>query len=108
MKQTMVWLSFDLGTPGDYQGMYEFLDERGAKECGDGIGVFPFLHEGGLDSELSDALRKAVKINRRSRVYIVTGADDGKARGRFLFGGRKPSPWTGYHAVQTDEQEVDE
>ena len=30
-----VWISFDLGVKGDYEGMYAWLDSKDAKECGD-------------------------------------------------------------------------
>jgi hypothetical protein len=30
-----VWISYDLGVQADYEGMYAWLDEHQAKECGD-------------------------------------------------------------------------
>ena len=29
--QTRIWLSFDLGVSGDYEGMYMWLDDRGCQ-----------------------------------------------------------------------------
>ena len=37
-----VWLSYDLGVRGDYEGLFEFLAGAGAKECGSNLGVFSF------------------------------------------------------------------
>ena len=28
-----IWLSFDLGISGDYEGMYAWLDDKNAQEC---------------------------------------------------------------------------
>jgi len=30
----LIWIAFDLGVRGDYDGIYEFLDTHEAKECG--------------------------------------------------------------------------
>jgi hypothetical protein len=35
MQRAAVWISFDLGVRGDYEGMYAWLDTHNAKECGD-------------------------------------------------------------------------
>lgn len=39
-----VWVSFDLGVKGDYEGMYAWLDGCGAKECGDSVACFWYSH----------------------------------------------------------------
>lgn len=33
MKKT-IWLSYDFGVKGDYESLYAWLDNHGAKECG--------------------------------------------------------------------------
>ena len=35
MAKQVIWISFDLGIRGDYENLYAWLDEHGAKECGD-------------------------------------------------------------------------
>ena len=35
-----IWLSFDLGVAGDYPGLYKWLDEHDAVECGDSVAFF--------------------------------------------------------------------
>ena len=35
MKTSTIWISYDLGVRGDYEGLYAWLDSHGAKECGD-------------------------------------------------------------------------
>jgi len=38
MKRT-VWLSFDIALGGDFDGMFEWLDEHEAEECGDNLAI---------------------------------------------------------------------
>jgi hypothetical protein len=84
-----IWLSYDLGLRGDYQALYEWLDAKGAKECGDSVATFTTdRSREELHVELTDIFGKASK----ARIYIVT-RDKG---GKFLFGTRKAAPWTGF------------
>ncbi len=41
MKKT-IWLSYDLGVKGDYEGLYAWLDDHGAIECGESVAFFNF------------------------------------------------------------------
>ena len=45
MKQA-IWLSYDLGVRGDYEGLYAWLDKHQAKECGDNIAYFVYGYTG--------------------------------------------------------------
>ena len=36
-----LWLSYDLGVKGDYEGLYAWLDDHNAEECGNSVA---FLH----------------------------------------------------------------
>lgn len=103
-----IWLSFDLGVAGDYEGMYAWLDDKGAKECGNSVASFMFPSDNGdpvtsLKSEIEDA----VTLNKRSRVYVVYG-HEGKYKGRFVVGGRKNPPWDGYgtHDDAGDDEDL--
>lgn len=40
--RALIWLSFDLGIRGDFEGMYQFLGEHNARECGDSMASFWF------------------------------------------------------------------
>ena len=40
MKQKAVWISFDLGVQGDYEGLYRWLDSFDARECGENLVLF--------------------------------------------------------------------
>ena len=106
MKQ-IIWLSYDLGVRGDYEGLYSWLDDHGAKECGDSVAYLAFSHEGNLIESLKADLRGAISMDKRTRIYAVYRVD-GKTKGRFLFGGRKRAPWEGYGAhEEQDEDEAD-
>ena len=88
-KSERVWLSYDLGLRGDYQSLYEWLDEKGAKECGDSVATF-------MSQQTPDELRKQLKDllgeTSKARVYVITR----NAGGKFLLGARKAAPWAGY------------
>ena len=94
--EKLIWLSYDLGIRGDYQGLYSWLDDHAAKECGDSVASLRFLYEGEDFSEaLKTELKEEVSLDKHSRIYIVW-RENGKLKGRFLFGKRKRAPWTGY------------
>jgi hypothetical protein len=102
--KAFVWLSFDLGVRGDFQGMYEFLDEQQAKECGDSLAAFNFEYKKDLLAELTKRLKDKVELNKRSRVYVMY-PKEGKTSGRFIIGKRKAPPWTGYAALPGNQEE---
>jgi len=104
MKAT-IWIMFDLGVRGDYPGMYEFLDGRGAKECGDSAAFLGYEYKKELIGELKKDLEATVSLDRRSRVYVVFPEKNGKYKGRFIAGKRKQSPWTGYQPSGADDEE---
>lgn len=92
-----IWISYDLGVSGDYEGMYGWLDDHCATECGSSVAfVKQYEHDGG---DLMQALRRdiqgSVEIDKRSRIYVIRRVD-GREKGSFLFGRRKGAPWEGY------------
>src|SRR5205823_7939100 len=81
-----VWISFDLGVRGDYEGMYEFLDAHHAKECGDSVAFLQVDYQSGLVGKLKKELSEFVTLDARSRVYVVFPDSNGKHKGRFIKG----------------------
>ncbi len=71
MQKARVWLSYDLGVGGDYEGLYTFLDTLGAKECGDSLAFFEYEYESDLESELKKEIREKVSLNKDDRIYII-------------------------------------
>lgn len=104
----MIWMSFDLGIRGDYEGMYEFLDNHGAKDCGAGVAAFPFEFNGDLVAALKKEITEQIRSDRRTRIYAIFPGPDGKYKGRFVVGKRKSPPWSGFGAASVDEEDSGE
>jgi hypothetical protein len=97
-----VWLSFDLGVRGDYEGLYTWLDNHQAKECGENLAFFKYECQNGVVEKLKRELKKEVKLDQRSRIYMIH-LKDGKMKGNFIFGRRKRAPWIGYGTLSEEE-----
>jgi hypothetical protein len=105
-SKNAVWLSFDLGIQGDYEGFYTWLDSKAARECGDSLAFLNYEHEGELPEDLRADLERAVKFGSRSRIYaIYLDPTSKKMKGKFLYGKRKSPPWTGYGPQGGDEED---
>lgn len=105
MKST-IWLSYDLGATGDYEGMYTWLDNNGAKECGSGLAVFRYSYENDLIESLKQDISNAISLNKHSRVYVIF-RENGKTKGRYLVGRRKGAPWIGFGGHSESEDDED-
>ena len=104
--ESTIWLSYDLGVSGDYEGMYAWLENHGAKECGSNIAFLKkYEFEDDLLNYLKADIEEAVALNKRSRIYVIF-RDEGRSRGKYLVGRRKAPPWTGYG--DDPEMEFDE
>lgn len=94
--KNFVWVSFDLGVKGDYEGMYAWLAKRGAKECGDSLACFWYDHPGDLLQSMKDDLNASIELDaKKSRIYLVRLVK-GKMRGSFIFGHRRIPPWAAF------------
>lgn len=103
-----IWMSYDLGVDGDYEGLYRWLDKREAVECGDSCASLIWQGSAGvLEQAIKRDLRKSVKLRTRDRIYLIFQDQNAKYKGRFVLGGRKKSaPWSGY--AVNEESAVDE
>ncbi|MEW6776807.1 MAG: hypothetical protein AB1405_10970 [Bdellovibrionota bacterium] len=96
MKTKQIWISYDLGLNGDYDGLYRWFDAHGAKECGDRLATLEFNVKRDLQRELEKDLKKAFKVGKEDRLYVIyRDSETNKVKGRFLFGGRRAAPWIG-------------
>ena len=104
--KSLVWLSFDLGVSGDYEGMYAWLDEKEAKECGNSVACFWCEHDGEVTDTIKTEIQDRISLNKRSRIYLAY-RDDSGLKGRFIVGRRKSPPWDGYGMQEEcyDDQE---
>ena len=69
--QSIIWLSYDLGVNGDYEGMYAWLGNHGAKECSGSVAYLQFSHDGDLPASLKRDIEHVVVLNKRSRIYVI-------------------------------------
>lgn len=95
-KTQAVWLSYDLGLQGDYEGLYKWLGEWGAEECGDSVAYFKYPYKNDLAGEMAKDLKAEVRLSSRARLYLIYKDDDAQLRGRFLVGARRRPPWAEY------------
>lgn len=92
----IIWLSFDLGLRGDYEGLYAWLDQHGAKECGEGVAFLHYPHDGEtLPDKVKADLEKSITFDKRSRLYVIWRNRKGVMKGRFIVGARRAAPWVG-------------
>lgn len=106
--QQKVWISYDLGVRGDYEGMYAWLDDHKAKECVDNLAFLDYDCEGDPVQCLKDDLGKTIEVNKRTRIYAIwRDPKTKKMKGRFVFGGRRAAPWVGYGTAE-EQVEADE
>lgn len=105
----LVWLSFDLGVKGDYDGLYSWLDSKGAKECGLNLAVFTFVFEEELLPEIVAEIKANVKLRPKTdRLYLIyLDPPANRMRGTFLFGKRKTPRWKGYGPGLLSEEDSD-
>jgi hypothetical protein len=113
MKEIALWLTYDLGVGGDFQGLYSWLDDNKAVECGNNVAFFTFSFpdEIGSDADFDQYLRTELEskigIKPGNRIYIVREAFDdnrkGKTIGTFVVGKRKASPWEGFGSTTVNQ-----
>lgn len=101
-----VWLSFDLGLKGDYQGFYTWLDKNNARECGDNFAFIKKECNDDVFDMIKKELSEEIELRNDDRIYLVYRDKEGKIKGKFLNGRRKPAPWEGYF-IEMDEGEED-
>jgi len=104
-----IWISYDFGLKGDYPGLFTWLDNHKAVECGNGLAFFKYENVDSssdtkeLINKISSDLKDYVKLSKSDRLYIIW--KDGltrKVKGEFISGGRKQSPWEGYGKLKRD------
>ena len=98
------WLSYDLGLKGDYEGLYQWLDNHQAKECGSALAVFKRnVSSDDFAEDIKSELAANVKFKDSDRIYLVW-RDDKLNKGQFIIGGRKRAPWEGYASTFENAQ----
>ena len=115
MKVFGFWVSYDFGLKGDYNGLYSWLDERDAKECGNGVAFIKIIikDENNFNSsrelqKIFDSMKKKINISKSDRIYLIwEDSETNRTKGRFFSGSRKQSPWEGYGNLKNSSDETD-
>jgi len=47
---TAMWMSYDLGVKGDYEGLYAWLDDHDAKECGNSVAFLRYEYSADFET----------------------------------------------------------
>lgn len=109
MVTLRIWLSYDLGIRGDYDGLYKWLDEHKAVETGNSCASFMFQFEDNNDQTIKNTLLsewECIDTNRNTRFYVIRkSVKDGVdgMRGSYLIGRRKSNPWEGYADRESED-----
>ena len=80
MAKKRIWISFDLGVTGDYDRLYEWLDEHNAVECGNGFATLEYEFKNytseynDLFTELRNDLISSPGLDDKSGVFVVMEA----------------------------------
>ena len=92
------WISFDLGIRGRYEDLCAWLDQLGARECGDSVATFTSKLS---REQIGKSLKSVLSGENNPRAYII----EMKRGGKFLLGKRKLAPWSGYAQTFVDSGE---
>jgi hypothetical protein len=111
-KKKSFWLSYDFGLRGNYSGLFNFLDNYNAIDCGNSLAYFVYANPDQLEIEkviekIKAELKSVVNPAESDRIYLIW-RDDTKVKGRFIFGSRKQGAWVGYGDKHDLENENDE
>lgn len=105
-----VWLSYDLGLTGNYSQLFQWLDSKGAIECGDSLA---FFHVESDAEDIKALIRKELTYvlgeNSGARIYVIwRDSINNTVKGAYLFGSRKAPPWAGYAVKASSAADEDE
>ena len=115
MKKT-IFISYDFGMKGDYDGLYRWLDENNAEERGYGIGIIKnYYCDSSVRTDLEflrkirSELVKKIKVGASDRIYVIWNSLEANTiKAGFVFGKGKQSPWAGYaQNNQSDNVDLD-
>ena len=104
-----IWISYDFGIRGDYEGLYTWLDQFDSIECGDNLALLKYKYTEDLINALKKDIKDSVDITKKTRIYVIWRDDTTKKmKGRFIFGTRKSPPWTGYavNDIEIEDEEI--
>jgi len=107
-KKKAIWLTYDFGLKGDYTGLFTWLDNHKAVECGSGMAFFKFETNLNKFSDILEQLKSelldSIKLSQTDRLYaIIRDEDTNLIKGKFISGSRRESPWQGYGKIRNND-----
>lgn len=88
--------------------MYAWLDNYGAKDCGDSFAYLKYATPKEMTDEefvafIKRDLEKTVDFKPGNRVYLIRyNSEKQTTTGKFLIGKRRAAPWEGYGDKDSD------
>lgn len=107
-KRKTYWLSYDLGVGGDYDHLYQWLDDHNAKPCGNSVAYFNYEYDDDKnpDEILEEELNAKINLLPGNKLYIIRKKEDNsKITGSFIYGKRGATPWEGYGKSVSEEED---
>ncbi len=110
-----IWISYDFGLKGDYTGLYTWLDNHNAVECGNGLAYCNYdtsslsssIANEQLIKHITNDLKEHIKLSKTDRLYVIwKDSETKRVKGEFISGSRKQSPWEGYGKL-SNERTID-
>lgn len=114
LSKKSFWLQYDLGLNSNYSGLFRFLDDNHAIECGNGLAYFTYNTQSFpidvLVFNLTEDIVRNLSPIGQERLYLIWKEDfTNKIKGKFIYGSRKTPPWRGYGSMnETNSEEIAE
>lgn len=100
---TAIWITYDLGLRGNYARLYEWLDSKNARECGDSCAFIKYASTNSVREDLKNELTELLGEDSGARIYLIyKDLSVDKYKGAYILGRRKAAPWAGYAAKGGD------
>lgn len=108
MEQKACWLNFDLSFNSDVRGLYTWLDKMNAVFCASDTAFFKVdSFNGDLPDFILNEIKTNCKLSESDTLYLIyLDSASLKMKGKYLSGGRKQAPWSGYFTATSTK--VDE
>lgn len=106
-----IWISYDFGLKGDYTGLYTWLDNNKAVECGNGLAYCNYdisnisqeINNEELLKHITSDLKEHINLSKTDRLYVIwKDRQTQRVKGEFISGSRKQSPWEGYGRLSNE------
>lgn len=110
-----IFVTFDFGMKGDYDGLFKWLDENNAEERGYGVARIPSYNlDKNITTDLAvlksvrETLKERINIGNSDRIYLMWPSLEKKSLAAgFAFGKQKQAPWEGFAHNTEDKLDIE-